>query len=125
MSTCKDCIHYDVCEVSSVFYGGEAARQRFREYAKRADVECGCNCFTDKSLYIKLPCKVGDMVFEIIKISHREEIAESVVEKVVLTKTGFRIKLSRNKMYETSCRSIGKTVFLTREEAEKALEESQ
>lgn len=31
------------------------------------------------------------------------------------------MKLSCNAMYETSCRSIGKTVFLTREDAEKAL----
>ena len=31
-------------------------------------------------------------------------------------------KLECNAMYETSCQSIGKTVFLTREEAKKALE---
>lgn len=109
--TCKDCIHYDVCE---------------ELWQKNGIPKVGaydCAFCSGKSQYIKLPCKVGGTVFEIIKISHREEIAESVVEKVVLTKTGFRIKLSRNKMYETSCRSIGKTVFLTREEAEKALEQ--
>ena len=29
------------------------------------------------------------------------------------------MQLSCNAMYETSCRSIGKTVFLSREDAEK------
>ena len=65
------------------------------------------------------PCKVGDVVWF---ISDRK-IIETKVDKVVLKHGGLYLLLSRNSFYETTCRSIGKTVFLTREQAEKALAE--
>lgn len=47
--TCKDCIHYDICEK---FYTDEDMR-----------VLTYCSDFKDKSKYIELPCKVGDTVY--------------------------------------------------------------
>lgn len=69
---------------------------------------------------VVLPCKVWDTVWFIRP--HENEAVETVVEKMVAKGNGLYMKLSCNKMYETSCNSIGKTVFLTREEAEAALE---
>ena len=67
------------------------------------------------------PCVVGQTVWFIRK-DIKSEIVETNVEKVVLKHGGLYIKLGCNAMYETTCNSIGKTVFLTKEEAEQALE---
>lgn len=69
---------------------------------------------------ICLPCKVGQIVW----LVRNGKIEETTVEKIVLKDKGLYLKLLCNSFYETSCRSIGKTVFFTREEAEKALERS-
>jgi hypothetical protein len=65
------------------------------------------------------PCKVGQTVWFI----RNQKIIETKVDKIVLKYCGLYIKLDCNSMYETSCNSIGKTVFLTREEAEAKLKE--
>lgn len=70
---------------------------------------------------VVLPCKAGDAVFFIRPGDRRPEITETTIEKMVVKSWGIYMKLACNAMYETSCRSIGKSVFLTREEAEKAL----
>lgn len=63
------------------------------------------------------PVKVGQTVWRV------DDCIECVaVDKVVIKHGGIYMKLSCNSMYETSCRSIGKTVFLTKEEAERELE---
>ncbi len=67
------------------------------------------------------PCKVGDMVWFVRDGKRDGKIEETTVEKIVLKGKGVYIKLACNAMYETSCNSIGKTVFLTRGEAERAL----
>ena len=64
-------------------------------------------------------CKVRQTVWFI----RNKEIIETCVEKIILKHGGLYIKLCCNSMYETTCNSIRKTVFLTREEAEKALKE--
>ena len=66
------------------------------------------------------PCKVGQTVWFIRK-DIKSEIVETNVEKILLKQGGLYIKLGFNSMYETTCRSIGKTVFLTKEEAEEKL----
>ena len=66
------------------------------------------------------PCKVGDICWFI----RNNKIIKTTVEKIVLKEKGrLYLKLSCNSLYETSCRSIGKTVFFTYEEAEQALKE--
>jgi hypothetical protein len=107
--TCKDCLHYEVCDVQSC---GLIAADHII-----------CWLFKDKSELVNLPCKVEDTAYEIF-IHHRPPfIQESTIEKIIIKPKGLWIKLSRNTMYETSISSLGKTIFLTREEAEKALAE--
>ena len=94
--------------------------------AKREDPETGS--FTEfladyliATGVILPPCKVGQIVWLI----RNGKIEETTVEKIVLKDGGLYLKLLCDAFYETTCRSIGKTVFLAREEAEKALERSK
>ena len=56
------------------------------------------------------PCHVGQRVW--FKRNKSTPPIETTVEKIVKKSTGIYLKLACNKMYETSCHSIGKTVFL-------------
>lgn len=104
--TCKDCVHYKVCVK--------------RQNSISLDpMKCGYKCpdFINKAKFVELPCEVGQTVWFI----RDEKIIETKVEKIVLKNKGVYLKLGCNAMYETSCNSIGKTVFLTKEEAEQKL----
>lgn len=101
--TCKDCLHYSVCQY-----------RRGREMLPTGNQ---CKDFTDRSEWLHLPCNIGKTAYFI----RNNKIIETAVEKIVIKKNGIYLKLSCNAMYETSCKSIGKTVFFDREEAEKAL----
>ena len=94
---CRDCLHYQMC-----VYSGDKS----------------CPYFTSLSEWVHLPCNIGKTAYFI----RNGKIIETAVEKIVIKKNGIYLKLSCNAMYETSCKSIGKTVFFGREEAEKALE---
>lgn len=86
---CVDCIHFDMCN--------------------RTDL-LNCKYFEAKSDYVKLPVLVGQVVW--FDRNKDGKVEETYVEKVVLKSTGLYMKLACNAMYETSCKSIGKTVFL-------------
>lgn len=74
---------------------------------------------------VELPCKVGDMVYEFFKNHRPPFIQETTIEKIVITEKGLRLKLARNAFYETAISNLGKTLFLTREQAEARLKELQ
>lgn len=80
-------------------------------YGTHTDDSPTCCDFKDKSRYIELPCKVGDTVYQTDGL----RIYESKIRKVI---------------YDTDFisfdeRAIGKSVFITREKAEKALKERE
>lgn len=69
------------------------------------------------------PLEIGQKVWFLRYPKTKDaKLVLATVEKISFTAKGGRMKLSVNKIYETSFRSIGKTVFLNREEAIKALE---
>lgn len=105
---CKDCYHCKACE-------------EMCDNILNWEEEEICDRFKDKSRIVELPVSVGQQVWFV----RNGKIEEAVFEKVVLIHRGLHIKLGCNAMYETSCNSIGKTVFLTREEAEEALRKEQ
>lgn len=79
-----------------------------------------CTESTSQSEWVHLPCKVGTQVFF---LRDKNNIIETSVEKIIFKGKegkGCYINLECNAMYETSCQSIGKTAFFTREEAENA-----
>lgn len=88
---------------------------RLRELAE-AD-KAGCVVVT--------PCKVGDMVYE---VTNRKTISEYRVKEICVELFCTFIKWDvvagfvEKSIFGVSVDEIGKTIFLTREEAEKALE---
>lgn len=118
--TCKDCIHYDVCE-NYLNYQRKTIQGK-AGYLKVHKKKCPYE--KDKSKYIELPCNIGDKVYHIIR---EIEITEESI---------YRIRVYEdNHIAFSACRKggrivfnedeIGKTVFLTKSEAEQKLKELQ
>ena len=66
---------------------------------------------------VEFPVELGQKVY--LVRSYTNEVELATVDKLIYKSGRTFMQLSCNAMYETSCRSIGKTVFLSREEAEK------
>ena len=138
MKTCKYCVHYPIC--SDI---GVARYDNFNdEFAYTT-----CTMFKDSSRFIELPCSVGDTVYTIYynrracndcdKLSSfygMDPICDD--NKILFPEIGDDKKCICNKHslkiaeYKADLEWIvwqldqfGKTVFLTRKEAEKKLEE--
>lgn len=117
MATCSNCIHFELCFDDNItqFNNGGAEQ---------------CTYFKDRSKFVDLPCKVGDTVYRV------GEFVEGVKEFKI---HHFRIFNDRVSAFSDPwdgevCKihQIGKIIkelydwngyFLTKEEAEKALEE--
>ena len=113
--TCKDCIHYDVCQRLDVC---------FKYYNVPSPIHLPETCsdfFKDKSRYIELPCAVGQKVYRISGNFCGEKIYEGVIDQIVV-KDGKKISfyVYGHPLHFTTD-DIGKTVFLAKEEAEQAL----
>lgn len=87
-----------------------------------------CEDFSDRSLWLKLPCKVGDTLYE---PTDRGTISEYRVTaiRVELFSTFVEWKIKEGivwrYVHEINSNEIGKTVFLAREEAEQTLKERE
>lgn len=116
--TCKDCYHFDVCYKAT----------DVEDIASGAYENCCCD-FKDKSRIIELPCKEGDMVY-VIKKGYGK-ILDGHVRRTSINKDGqlnICIAYPKGDLYTTrnfKNSSIGKTVFLTKKEAEQALKERE
>ena len=75
------------------------------------------------------PCKVGDTVWEIFYSKYEERILELEVTQIVIQETiVYRCKTKTRCLYSygwVKNEDFGKTVFLTKNEAEKKLKELQ
>ena len=110
MVSCKKCIHYAVC---ADFYDDEIERT------------APCSFFKDRSLFVELPCSTSETLFVI------EDSGEIIIDKVeTIVTIGYDEDFSQSRLDCYSgkhyyVKDIGKTVFFTREEAEKALKERE
>lgn len=112
---CKDCIHFDVC--NTILKNALSCDNN--------DCSQECQLFKDKSKIIELPCKVGDTVYSIYTNHNGEqEIYSIMIQKIEMTTHGIEFKSMGmlGQIYESD---FSETVFLTREEAEQALKESE
>lgn len=111
--TCKDCIHYDVCE---------AVRGRSNRVGKNslrvAEKHCPYNSFKDKSRFVELPCKVGDTAYYVVGNGDNSRIIEEGLEGFSIIGDKLYVIDECKDFYE-----VGVEVFLSKQEAEKALEE--
>lgn len=98
---CENCLHYGVCT-----------------FAKQYETADKCPDFADKTLYIKLPCKVGDTVYRngySFKVEKIEILKDEKICKCGNHGTDDYMAFGED--------DIGKTVFPTSADAEKKLEE--
>lgn len=113
---CRDCLHFKACYEMAAAYEAEEFNTLFANQ---------CEDFTDRSEWVHIPCKVGDSIFCDGKLFADRYVGE-VME--------FTVDIVRTQVCTTHCGEIdmifnfkdfGKTVFLAREEAERALEEGE
>ena len=118
----KKCVNgYDVCHKCEPF------KDVVKKLAEYEDAE-------EQGLLLRLPCKVGDNAYTITRpynldIDGKDEldVFDCVVESIAFYKNGIcRVQLyNKSKFLGWHVRLVdfGKTVFLTKEEAEQALAE--
>lgn len=78
----------------------------------------------EQGLLVRLPCKVGDIMFRINK-GAKNPIIELTVTQINITRRSYNLEVIDRDCGELMCfkNDIGKTIFLTREEAVNKLEE--
>ena len=128
--TCKECINFEWCKSQN--------SEKISYYDGLSCMENKCHGFKNKSQYIKLPCKVGDTVYvdtmalsiylmDIMDIKEENLpayfVGEVVSFRITEKKKLVQIRIQEKWLDDFYFVSFGKTVFLTREEAEKALQE--
>lgn len=121
MKTCKDCFHYDVCKMEDeILCEGTKVKDLISDNFK---------CFKDKSRFIELPCKLSDELYCVFSPPHPANPANKgkwYMNKFEVARFHYGVKGLSIEMYgygTVSVNQIGKTVFFTKEEAEKALSE--
>lgn len=104
MSKCIDCLHYNICTFGK------------RDIINAFGV---CPFYTDRSEWVHLPCKVGDKVWYITGIGNNL-IMPAIVKEIIIDGRGIKdlYVCGNGHNFEESFDIF----YLTREEAEKALE---
>ena len=109
MKNCKDCLHYEACKAKALLITERQEKQKddliYYDYILSGGADEKCHSFADRSEWVHLPCKPGDRIWYIRN-----------------GRVAFRL-VSKSGIYSIATGGkLGKTAFLTREEAEKALE---
>lgn len=108
--TCGDCIHLKVCE--DIDDGIQMCCTNHK----------GCEHFKDKSRYIELPCVVGDTVYCIQPFyDHDRKKYKTIIKPRVVDFVFTMPFMAESNGMILKERDFGKTVFLTKEEAEQVL----
>lgn len=106
MTKCENCYHKKVCINSANFRNAENCRQ-----------------YKNESRIVELPCRVGDVIYchkLLMDGKYTVVVEEDTVKRVIITPVETLVIKSFG--HALSCDDFGKTVFLSREEAEMALE---
>lgn len=116
---CKNCIKADVCKVAEEFD---------KEPVDGIYIE-GCEHFKDRNRFVELPCRVGSIVYIIPTTGNRlKEVTKAKCISFLIggvSNTSNLLFCGTSKSYFAGFDRFGKTVFLTREEAERALKERE
>ena len=117
MAVCKDCIYFkDFCSIQGM----------------NRNARTDCFKFKDKARFIELPCKVGDTVYTHVRAAgwyYREKNMPYRAKVCFIGLSGpkpfINVVFENENVLQFEFSDIGKTVFLTREAAEKALKEGE
>lgn len=109
--TCKDCLHYEAC----IEMANDCGRRKIKE-----TIASKCEYFTTRSEWVNLPCKAEQQLWFV----ENGEVKASTVDRLVYEELSTDDIFTRIDGYGFSVffEDVGKIIFLTREEAEKALE---
>lgn len=120
MATCKDCVHAEVCRFKDL------PAPLSDSYIRESEcIEKRCGNFKSCSRFVELPCKVGDKLYTIVR---GYKIRKWIVTDIFISDyfpLNETVITARDKDGSEHMRFaehyLGKTVFLTIEEAEQAL----
>lgn len=117
MANCKDCLGFEFCLDrlgTTKYYDNAIAANNVEEL---------CQKFKDRNRFVELPCKVGDTVY--VKMQFGGYAEAEVRDYSYFISCGFCVVVTSIKFDKQHIpfSEFGKTVFLTREEAERALKE--
>ena len=122
--TCKNCLHYGICRMDVCFiHANNGDTYQCQDSDK---VEEDCEAFSDKSEWVHLPVKVGEQVF----VAYADEIQHtSVYSMKIESEDDHFIFIVKCMISWGGARFekfiFGQTAFLTRKEAEKALDKQR
>ena len=123
--TCKDCYGCEICAEFGAEHLPSDLDSRYFEYKDIDNVEQECSCFKEKSRIVELPnIEIGQELFYIDKYGKRVE--SDTVSKLTFEKNDLGIDTgvwSDNYGFSEFFSDVGKTLFLTKEEAEEKLKE--
>lgn len=120
MAKCEKCYHAEVC--------GNYPNTGIPEKSRQRLLEKGCEHYKDKSLIVELPCRVGDVVYVLYTCDSPYEIEQVIINGINIRKESTQIVFSNNSaitVWENDWSVYKKYVFSSREEADRALEESE
>lgn len=107
MSSCKDCLHYSVCQY-----------RRGREMLPTSNQ---CNDFANRSEWVHLPCKVDDKLYRIVDDLGKSKTHYKIQKYTV---SGLSIVVNVKDPYNSfEGYRIGRDLFLDRKKARKLLKE--
>lgn len=111
---CKSCLYYEICNAIGLV-GIESTKN------------IKCVRYKDRSRFVELPCKVGDTVYVIEDIAGEWKIIKDHIETIGIGYYADGVSLYQfdGIKIDGYFEDFGKTVFLTREEAEQALKERE
>lgn len=102
MSKCLSCLHYEICDY------------RINE----EDITVAeCTQFTDRSEWVHLPCKVGDKVYYTYQSPTTCEYSIHKIYLIEFKDSHFYFYAIPSLYFKDT--EFGKSIFLTRKEAEK------
>lgn len=114
MSKCENCLSQNVCKW---WANGDG------KHNLNCTDEVVCPEYKDKSLFVELPCKVGDKLFRIF--TYKMKIHDYTITEFLFN--GNEILIYGEGGYRECAicvdKEIGKTVFLTKESAKEKLKE--
>lgn len=130
MASCKDCLYYECCKTLNKDF-----IKYPKDYENNERMSEICLTFKDRSKFVELPCKIGDTVYYLTtkyEKQGRKKVAVDYAETGIVDSITLGDLMipqiyvcDSDNVWTTfdTKRDFNKIIFLTKEEAEKALEE--
>lgn len=71
---------------------------------------------------IELPCKVGDMVYNLIPLRYGKDYHKDMIDKIIINKDGVFLDFKNGLMKNINC--IGDSLLLSKKDVKKALKKA-